>query len=986
MERAAWKWPLFAAVACLWFSCLQSSDAPERSSPHGADAGARSSASVALAGEWAAGATDALRAAAIFAQQQGAGPEYAVRRRGDQLVAEARGFSVRYDALGAHIASERSGEHGGLALEQLGCAGETASVSAAAPSFEHNRVAYSRQVDGVAVEEWYLTGPMGLEQGFTVDARPACAAQGGELVLEVAAAGFGVRAEGDALVLEAAGGERYRYSDLFAKDAKGTALPARMSLTPAGRILLAVNVAGAEFPVEIDPLVGTFQAKLTASDGAEDDAFGYSVALSGDTALVGAVYDDDKGKSSGSAYVLVRTGTIWSQQAKLTASDGVASDEFGWSLALSGDTAVVGARLNDTTAKDAGSAYVFVRTGTAWAEQAKLTASDGAADDHFGYSVALSGDTTLVGAVGHDAKGSGSGGAYVFVRTGTAWSQQAKLTASDGAAGDQFGSSVALSGDTALVGSIYDDGNKGSAYVFVVTANPTPAWTEQAKLVASGGAADDQFGCSVALSGDTALVGFIYDDDKDWNSGSAYVFLRTGTSWAAQTELTAPDGATNDRFGHSVALSGNVALVGAPGFLGSTTHTGSAYLSTRAGTTWSPPVKLTPFDGALRDLFGWSVALDGATALVGSSQDDDNGNGSGSTYVYALKSANGDPCSAATQCALGFCVDGVCCGTACAGGMTDCQACSVAAGAAVNGTCGSTTGNACTDGNACTQTDTCQTGTCTGSNPVTCTASDQCHVAGTCNPIDGTCSNPVKGDGTSCIDGNACTQTDTCQTGICTGSNPVTCTASDQCHVAGTCDSTSGACSNPPKADGSACAGGTCQSGTCQPSGTGGTGGTSTGGTGGTGGTSTGGTGGTGGTSTGGTGGTGGTSTGGTGGTSTGGTGGTSTGGTAGAGGASTGGTAGAGGSSSGGSSSGGSSSGGSSSGGSSSGGSSSGGSSSGGSSSGGAGGSKAAPFDVDDDGGCGCRTAGAEQNSSGKVALLLLIGAAGLRRRRGSI
>ena len=191
--------------------------------------------------------------------------------------------------------------------------------------------------------------------------------------------------------------------------------------------------------------------------------------MCGDTAVVGAEGDDDNGAYSGSAYVFVRSGSVWTEEAKLTASDGAAVDYFGVSVSVSGDTAVVGAWSGDGIVADSGSAYVFVRSGTTWSEQAELTASDGAADDWFGFAVSVSGDTAVVGADYDDDNGMNSGSAYVFVRSGTTWTEQAKLTASDGAATDVFGRSVSVSGDAAVLGARLDDDNgtdSGSAYVF----------------------------------------------------------------------------------------------------------------------------------------------------------------------------------------------------------------------------------------------------------------------------------------------------------------------------------------------------------------------------------------------------------------------------------------------------------------------------------------------------------------------------------------
>src|SRR5690606_6669767 len=181
--------------------------------------------------------------------------------------------------------------------------------------------------------------------------------------------------------------------------------------------------------------------KLVAGDAQADDWFGWSVALDGDTALVGAPREDDGGSNAGAAYVFVRGGGVWSQQAKLVAGDAQLGDQLGWSVAFDGDTALVGANGEDGAGTDAGAAYVFVRSGASWEQQAKLMAVDAETNDQFGLSVALDGDTALVGAYGESAF---AGAAYVFVRSGGGWSEQCKLVAGDAQSGDQFGWSVAL--------------------------------------------------------------------------------------------------------------------------------------------------------------------------------------------------------------------------------------------------------------------------------------------------------------------------------------------------------------------------------------------------------------------------------------------------------------------------------------------------------------------------------------------------------------
>ena len=371
-------------------------------------------------------------------------------------------------------------------------------------------------------------------------------------------------------------------------------------------------------------------SKLVASDGAANDNFGNYVSISADgtTALVGAQSDDTKG----SVYVFKYDGTSWSQ-TKLVASDGAANDLFGYSVSISADgtIALVGAQSDDDKGTNSGSVYVFKYNGTSWSQQTKLVASDGAANDFFGYSVSISADGTkaLVGAYYDDTKGS----VYVFKYDGTSWSQQTKLVASDGAASDWFGYSVSISADgtKALVGAQNDD-TKGSVYVFKYDGT---SWS-QTKLVASDGAASDLFGNYVSISADgtIALVGAPTDDDKGTNSGSVYVFKYDGTSWSQQTKLVASDGAAGDYFGRSVSISadGTIALVGAP----NDDTKGSVYVFKYDGTSWSQQTKLIASDGAASDSFGHSVSIsaDGTTALIGAPNDDDKGTNSGSVYVF----------------------------------------------------------------------------------------------------------------------------------------------------------------------------------------------------------------------------------------------------------------------------------------------------------------------------------------------------------------
>jgi hypothetical protein len=374
------------------------------------------------------------------------------------------------------------------------------------------------------------------------------------------------------------------------------------------------------------------KAKLLASDGAAADLFGCSVSISGDYAIVGAYGDDDKGNVSGSAYIFRWDGTSWSQQAKLTASDGDVNDYFGWSVSISGDIAIVGAPEKNDKGTYSGSAYIFKRDGTSWSQQAKLLASDGAAYDFFSWSVSISGDYAIVGAYSGDGIVADSGSAYIFKREDANWVQQQKLLASDGAAGDVFGCSVSLSGDYTIVGAHqYNSGGAGKSYIF---KRDGESWVQQAKLTASDGTAYDFFGNSVSINGDYAIVGVCNDDDKGTESGSAYIFKRDGTSWSEQAKITASDGAAYDYFSMSVSISGDFAIVGADGDDDKGDGSGSAYIFKRYGTSWVQQAKLTASDGTDGDFFGWSVSISGDYAIVGARGDDDNGSASGSAYIF----------------------------------------------------------------------------------------------------------------------------------------------------------------------------------------------------------------------------------------------------------------------------------------------------------------------------------------------------------------
>jgi hypothetical protein len=373
--------------------------------------------------------------------------------------------------------------------------------------------------------------------------------------------------------------------------------------------------------------------KITASDGESQDEFGTSVAVSGDVAIVGAPNEDTNGSNAGAAYIYRFNGSSWVQEDKLLADDGDASDEFGISVTIDGDIAMVGATGDDDNGSAAGAVYVFSYDGSGWNQISKLKASDGTSNDEFGISVSVSGTFAIIGASLDDDLGTNSGSAYAFRQSGSLWVQQSKITPSDGDADDRFGMAVAIHDGVAVVGSRWHDGNglnSGAAYVY---ANFGNSWLEEAKLEASDGDVTDQFGWSVAINGDRILVGSPYDDDNGNASGSAYIYTYSGT-WGQEYKLVPIDGGSTDNFGSAVGIGGNMAVVGSPGS-DEPLNSGKAYvfITFNEGDTWLEGNRIHATDPSTSDAMGASVGFDGSTLIAGAADHDDNGSNSGAAYL-----------------------------------------------------------------------------------------------------------------------------------------------------------------------------------------------------------------------------------------------------------------------------------------------------------------------------------------------------------------
>lgn len=392
-------------------------------------------------------------------------------------------------------------------------------------------------------------------------------------------------------------------------------------------------------------LILTFQSfgkqqKLLAHDGKAEDHFGYSVAIDGATALVGA-YKAETTKNiqnSGAAYVYVFGAEGWQQQAKLVATPIYAEDTLGGSVALKNHMAMLGVSRRDDKGEDAGAVFSFAKEANVWSQKQILTAIDAKAGDSFGQSIALTARFLVIGAPRSDTPHKDSGSAYVYVRDEDTWRFQAKLTAKDGASGDLFGISVAIDDDTILVGADLNDEQAekaGAVYAYVFDGKQ---WNHQAKLMANDGANTDIFGVRVALFGDTALISARRDDIKGVgvDAGSAYIFERTKGKWTQTQKLVAPDGKADDRFARGVALNKDTALISAMHHDAIGNNAGAVYVFKKQLGQWRYTSKIVASDGVPEDKFGWNIAVTNKTAIIAAPHRDDNGNASGAAYVLDL--------------------------------------------------------------------------------------------------------------------------------------------------------------------------------------------------------------------------------------------------------------------------------------------------------------------------------------------------------------
>ena len=440
------------------------------------------------------------------------------------------------------------------------------------------------------------------------------------------------------------------------------------------QILLIVTFLMAAFAANAQNWEQIF--KECASDRAANDNFGFSVAIDGDYAIVGAYQEDEDTlgeatlNNAGSAYIYKNEAGTWVQMQKIVASDRSSVDNFGYSVAISGDYVIVGAYQEDNdavganTMSNSGSAYIFKNIAGEWTEMQKIVASDRNTDDYFGASVGISGAYVIVGAYQEDENASGdqtfsnSGSAYIFHNVSDTWTQTQKIVASDRGAVDYFAYSVSISGDYAIAGAYSEDenasggatlSNPGSAYIF---KNNSGTWSQMQKIVASDRGAEDFFGYSVAISGANVIVGAYQEDQNATggatlsNSGSAYIFKNNAGTWAQSQKIIASDRGLGDQFGFNVSISGDYAIVGASlededaNGANNLFNAGSAYIYKGTAGSWVQEQKVVASDRAGSDLFGSAVAISNSCFIVGAYQEDHDvvGGGNlsnpGSAYIF----------------------------------------------------------------------------------------------------------------------------------------------------------------------------------------------------------------------------------------------------------------------------------------------------------------------------------------------------------------
>jgi hypothetical protein len=546
-----------------------------------------------------------------------------------------------------------------MVLSSYGYAGALRPLATPAPRVSANRVSYAYG----PLEQRFANGPLGLEQSFELTSAPKAGRRAGPLTFSLALSGNLHPRLQDGSVLLGGHGVLLRYGGLFVTDAHGRALHSWLQLSD-GHVLIRVDARDASYPLRIDPFLQ--QAELSASPGSRGEELGESVAISGNTIVVGTAnyVAASTGSEQGAAYVFTKPASGWAnatQAAVLTPKRGQPEELFGHTVSVSGNTVVVGAPFREVGKHTGqGAAYVFVRPARGWKDAtptATLTDDNGKAHEFFGEAVAVSGDVIVCGAPSHTFGAEARQGVVdVFRRPAGGWkgalTQSARLTASDGRANDALGISVAFSGEEIVAGadlhSVDGRAGEGAAYVFLEPVSGWRSMTQAAELTDTQGQAGELFGHSIALCGATVVVGAPYEEvDGVVGQGAVYVFREPASGWAGSAgqaaELTASTGAKNELLGRSVAISGNTIVAGASSReVAGNAEEGEVYVFAKLASGWAnatPLAVLSESNGATGDSLGRSIALSGETVVAGAPDHEvRHALAAGAVYTFVAKS------------------------------------------------------------------------------------------------------------------------------------------------------------------------------------------------------------------------------------------------------------------------------------------------------------------------------------------------------------
>jgi hypothetical protein len=723
--------------------------------------------------------TERKRAVWIHKQQAAAGTSYDILQptsgiagpkqtdAGTTLLARnpLQGLQAEFSVQGVRLQARGSSKAGWLKLARYGCATQLQEVKAAVPSAEGNRVQFTHSSNGgLQVEEWYLNGPLGLEQGFTLSQAPCTGAH--DVVLELELAGDLVAKKAnnnqEIQIVTNSSGPALHYGQLYAQDASGASLVSELRWLSGKRFQVRLHANQAVWPVVVDPLLWQEQAKLKLKGDTIKSQTGYTgssfaFGLTDDSAWIGKTINS--GLSSGYVQFYSNTDNLWNKGLVLSPETSSIDHKFGESVFVAGSTALVIAKKKvNPSGPTIVWAQFFVREGQTWTLQSEIEIGQ---DFFLKTTPLLAGDTAFVGANVPSKKGN----VFVFRKEGSSWKLKSEILNPDGYNGDGFGTTLAFSNNVLLVGSPYSDfkgTDSGAVYSFEFDGN---VWIKKVRLHSNDSSFKQLFGSSLAFQGNVALIGASGDGSiPDKPSGAVYGFANQSGQWQQTQKLIPIDDKGSEGFGTSLAIEGALAVVGSSGKSHEGEFVGSAYLYHYDGNQWGLQTELFPNLEDNTSSFGSTVQINKGIIYVGSSQyaSEDKSIKDAVGYIYTLRKSIGEPCTEQSECAVA-CTDGVCCDRGC----TDSCAvgCSVATGATKDGHCAVLKAGSAGD-------PACSVGLCNGVSDLCsedCSSDSDCTADHYCNGVKKCVPSKSQGQACSTQEGLDCLLSDcrVCASGNC---------------------------------------------------------------------------------------------------------------------------------------------------------------------------------------------------------------------------